>query len=217
MELFGPQEDEDYYKACNLILVTTPSALCRKIIALLCEHRTKPLESCCCKKSVSGIWRSKLPQEVLNGIAGKSLGSGNLEQVLRDADAVYKAFRGPSRLPAVTQPPAAVKSGQKVKSATAVAASAAPALSPETEDPLQVAAIGNRGRGSNRRGRGYTRGGQSQGRGGRQSSSQPIPPHPDGPPETACRQHLLYGKQAHYCTDRTTCPWRDIISPRPKK
>ena len=43
MELFGPQEDEDYYKACNLILVTTPSALCRKIIALLCEHRTKPL------------------------------------------------------------------------------------------------------------------------------------------------------------------------------
>ena len=208
LELFGPKEQEDYAKATQLLLSSTPSQLARRIIALICEHKVKPLETCCCKKTVAGIWLSKLPEEVQTALATETLGGGNLEATLMKADAVYYTLKKQKPQVAVIS-----EKGGTLSSHTG-----------ETNGADQVAAMSTRGRG---RGSGNSRG---RGRGNKTlgasntattTSSNPkgkhqgIPRHSDAPPETVCRQHWRYGKSAHYCTDRATCPWKDLLAPRP--
>ena len=35
----------------GLMIVTTPSALARRIVDLICSHKQRPLETCCCKEA----------------------------------------------------------------------------------------------------------------------------------------------------------------------
>ena len=68
----------------GLMLVTTPSALARKIVDLICTHKRKPMDACCCKETVSGIWTAKLPENVRTAIANKSLGGREFATCLED-------------------------------------------------------------------------------------------------------------------------------------
>ena len=83
LEQYGPKEGYNFRLAMGLMLVTTPSALARKIVDLICTHKRKPLEQCCCKETVSGIWTAKLPENVRTAIANESLGGGIYQRCYR--------------------------------------------------------------------------------------------------------------------------------------
>ena len=61
LEQYGPKEGHNFWLAMGLMLVTTPSALARKIVHLIGSHKQRPMETCCCKEAVRGIWTEKLP------------------------------------------------------------------------------------------------------------------------------------------------------------
>ena len=37
--------------------------------------------------------------------------------------------------------------------------------------------------------------------------------HSDGPPPSACNMHWKWGKNAHYCSAKTSCPWVNDVKP----
>ena len=71
LEQYGPKEGHNFSLARGLMLDTTPSALARKIVDLICTHKQQPMEACCCKETVSGIWTAKLPENVRTAIANQ--------------------------------------------------------------------------------------------------------------------------------------------------
>ena len=125
LHLFGPAQEDAFEEASNLVLTGKPSALAKRIIVLICD-KPKPLEGCCCAKTVAALWKRQLPPLVRAAIAGMDM-AGDLEGVLKKADDTYRegAAKGASvaaanldeTLPAlqqpVQQPVAAVK--QKTK------------------------------------------------------------------------------------------------------
>ena len=64
LEQYGPKEGHNFRLAMGLMLVTTPSALARKIVDLICTHKQRRMEACYCKDTVHGIWTAKLPENV---------------------------------------------------------------------------------------------------------------------------------------------------------
>ena len=48
MRIFGPQEHDAYEKAAALTRTGKPSQLAKKLAALLCNCRPKPLQEGCC-------------------------------------------------------------------------------------------------------------------------------------------------------------------------
>ena len=195
--LFGPKEGERFEEAAQLTLAAfkKPSALAKRMTELLCQCDT-PLENCCSAETVSALWRRQLPQQVRSAIAGMSLKT-SYETVLQKADDVYASLAAP---------------------AAAVSAVAMPAE--DEQEDLEVAAFGRPNRGQQRggrsrgRSRGQSRGGQQRGapRGGGASAGQVQTRnrdtrHPDGPPESACRNHWKFGRSAYFCNSPDTCPW----------
>ena len=82
---------------------------------------------------------------------------------------------------------------------------------------------GRGGRGQGRGGRG-SRGGAQPSSSGTQSSAtggttRRGTKHPDLPPGewTGCNLHFRWGRSAYFCAEPSTCPWRDIFTPRPPK
>ena len=162
-----------------------------------------------CLAIISALWRRQLPAQVRSGIAKYKLTPQNFDTVLQEADDIFDS------------------SGHT----PAVAAVGAPSLD-ETQPGLsypvaEVAAIRGRGGGSNRRG-GRGRGGRGRGNRGGQSgqSQQPAAPssgpkhkgpkHPDLPPGdwSGCGVHYKYGKNAHFCAEPASCPWKNVYKPR---
>ena len=83
----------------------------------------------------------------------------------------------------------------------------------------EVAAVRGAGRG---RGRG--RGGRNNrgGRGRGSSSGQPRhtgTKHPDLPEGDwkGCGMHFKFGKNAYFCSEPSTCPWKNVFVTRPAK
>ena len=72
LELHGKKDDQAFEEACNLNLTTKPSALCKNLYEILCQCK-KTLDGCCQAKTVLGLWKRKLPQQVRSAIAEKSL------------------------------------------------------------------------------------------------------------------------------------------------
>ena len=216
--LFGPKENEAFEKASQLILKQKPSALAKELIELLCDCED-PLKECCAAKTVTALWLRQLPQIVRSAVAGRSLKS-DLEGVMKHADDVYASINAPG--------------------ARSIAA-----YDVDENEGEEIAAIRGRGGRSGQRG-GYGRGSQQQqqpqqqqsrgasrggrARGGRWNRGRGQPHqqqdrgqgqggqgvHPDGPPDNACKIHLLHGRSAYYCLSPSTCPWKDITSPRPQ-
>ena len=56
LSIYGEKPQESYDKATRLVMATTPSKLARQITDLICENKQRPLEGCCCAKTVMGIW-----------------------------------------------------------------------------------------------------------------------------------------------------------------
>ena len=71
---------------------------------------------------------------------------------------------------------------------------------------------GNRGRG---RGRGSSQGGASGGAAPKHKGTK----HPDLPAGewSGCSMHFRWGRGAFFCAEPSTCPWKDIYSPKPAK
>ena len=205
ISLFGEKEEDAFERAAQLELTGKPSALAKKIVDIMCQC-DPPLVDCCGAKTVSALWRRKLPQQVKSRIAGMSL-KNDFETVIQLADDCF----------ATLQP-------QQVS----FVAAAETAESPQTAQALEVAAVG-RGRGQNRgqqynRGysgsRGAPRGGQrggQRGGGAGQHGQAGQQQGGDTPPEDACYQHKRYGRKAYFCSDPDSCPWRYQTTPRPKK
>ena len=190
MRIFGPQEHEAYEKAAALTRTGKPSQLAKKLAALLCNCRPKPLQQgCCAIAAVGGMWRAQLPKEVVAAIAGKSIEGENFDKVLQDADDVFRALNGPLAATSAVTPAVAAATTEEM---------------PQTDVAAYTRGRGGyqgRGRGRNNRGgRGY---GQSRGA---------ARVHPDGPPQNACAQHRQYGKQAYYCREPLSCPWVSYVT-----
>ena len=197
MRIYGPQEQDAYEKAAALVRQGKPSQLAKRLAALLCNCRPRPLQQgCCAITTVSGMWRAQLPKEVCAAIAGKSIEGENFDTVIQAADDVFKALKGPLATTNTTTPAVATTTKESKE---------------ETSNP-EVSAYNNnsRGRGYQGRGRGATR---SRGtyRGYRQSRGA-ARVHPDGAPSNACSQHKQYGKQAFYCREPLSCPWVSYVT-----
>merc|ERR1711929_25740 len=105
MRIFGPQEHDAYEKAAALVKTGKPSQLAKRLAALLCNCRPKPLqEGCCAIATVGGMWRAQLPKEVCAAIAGKSIEGDNFNTVIQNADDVFKPLKGPLATTTVTTP-----------------------------------------------------------------------------------------------------------------
>ena len=181
IRMFGMQEEDKYEVASGLILTTTPSQLCRRIIDIVCpDHPT--LEGCCSAPIIQGMWKAQLPKAVRNALAGKSIKGGNLNSVLELADAVFKA------------------NGSKATPQVATLAAG--------EDDPQLAGVNRFTK------KGGNAGSQNKANKTGGSSKKQTKKSKDNPPEGCCPKHYQFGKAAWYCTNTTTCPWHDKITPK---
>ena len=217
LELFAKKEEDYYEEAAQLVLVSKPSTLAKELTERLCTCDT-PL-SCCASRTVAAMWRKQLPTQVRTAVAGMSL-KDDFEGTTRHADQVYDAAKA---------------GGASGGAFAAVKPAQARALEQDEDDnDDDVAAVGGnfRGNGRGRRrwqrrggdrggGRGQHRGGP-QGRGaagghrgaqGGQGRGGQGGRHPHNPPENCCKNHLLWGRNAYYCTRPSDCPWATQCSP----
>ena len=193
MRIYGPQEHDAYEKAAALVRQGKPSQLAKRLAALLCNCRPKPLQNGCCAIA-RGMWRAQLPKEVCAAIAGKSIEGDNFDTVIQIADDVFKALKGPLAATTTTTPAVAATTKE----------------SKETETSAAEVAAFNRGRGYQGRGRGATR--QYRGSRGYRQTRGAARVHPDGAPTNACSQHKQYGKQAFFCREPLSCPWVSYVT-----
>ena len=175
-------------------MVSKPSVLLKLQISDICDNN---LEGCCCAKTVWGLFQLQIPLYLKNGLANEVLTTASMASIMEKADNIWSANQEKTQVSAVTT---------KLTETT-------------TSDP-EVAAVGQRGRGSRGRGRGNRgfRGGRGNGRGGA-SQNQPDPRgtrHPSNPAWNCCKAHWLYADEAWQCQSPTTCPMKDKITPKNK-
>ena len=213
--IFGPKLEESMDRALGRVLVGKPSTLARALVNDICK---KELRGCtCCPAVVLSLWKRHLPGNVRAAIASMPFNADTFKEVTQHADAVF-ASNAPVTVAAV-------------RSEAAVLAQP-PASLDETQPGLaypvaEVAAIrgGRGGRGFNRGGRNNRggRGGASSGTqqaagnnsGGQRQTKNKGPRHPDNPPFQGCQMHWKWGKSAFFCSEPSTCPWKNIFSPKP--
>ena len=218
LDTFGNKPEDSYAKAEAMLMTGKPSQLLNQIINTICVQHPN-LENCCAAGVIYGMWKGKLPQEVRQSIAGKSIvGTDNMRATLQTADASYDNLKRPAAGAAVAayvqQPLQLLHPPPPLPNSTyqpglPVPAYYNPALDTSADTPaLQVAAAArgqpyrggrSRGRGAPSRGRGQT--GQQRAPGDRGN------PHPDGPPPSACNTHYKYGRGAFKCRKPDSCPW----------
>ena len=185
--------------ASQLILTTTPSALMKKMVDIVCPEHPK-LQGCCSAALITGMWKQKLPKEVRSAIAGQSVKNGNFDNLLKLADAVHKAIT-PRSTPTV----AATNITGQQRGAQAL---------PHIPTGEEIAAMqraraqaqNTKKQRGNQGGQGAS-GGTPKGRRGKRA--------PDNPPEDACARHWQFGKSAWNCLKPTQCPWRSFITAPP--
>ena len=200
LKIFGPRLEDGMDRAMNRVLSGKPSELARDLVGDICKHE---LTCDCCPAIVSSMWKRHLPSQVRAGIAHMMFSKENFDSIVQLADDIF----------ANTTQPASV---------SAIRGAAASSPLNETQPGLQypvpeVAAFRNsRGRGRGGRGRG------SRGRGQPQQQQQPRhrgAKHPDLPAGEwrGCGMHFKFGKGAYFCSDPSSCPWKDIYASKPAK
>ena len=201
VEAYGPKPADAFRQAKKLQRSGKPSQFAKQLINILCPDH--PNLDCCLEGTVTALWQDQLPGPVLHQVASHRLGGGatNMKSTLALADAIYHTVEGAGNptIAAVTPAPAP--------------AGATPATNFPDIDSLaahltaEIAAF----RGTTRRGD-YP---QNQTR--RQPPVRKPLPHTDGPPPNACVIHWNHGRGAYSCAAKDTCPWRNILTPRPRK
>ena len=132
-----------------------------------------------------------MSEPVRRAIAGKSFANGDLDEVLRLADAIEKTVKIQGQVSAV----------ETTGSGTAQ----------EGDTAVSVLTRGGSARGGSTRGRRYRGGARGRGRGrgqGQQKGQETVP-------EKSCPQHRKYGSEAFYCMDVSSCPMKDKVKKRP--
>ena len=125
-----------------------------------------------------------MSEPVRRAIAGRTFRDGELEEVLRLADAVERTTNVPRQVAATEVPSGITQEG----------------------DPVPISAVG-RGRGT----RGKTQRGGNRGRGRGQGQGQQSQKPRESVPEGSCPQHKRYGRDPFYCMNVSSCPMKDII------
>ena len=199
LDLYAPKDIDAFAKAEQLVLPDKPSQLATQIVDLLCKCHPPLPDGCCAVRAVTGLWHKQLPEPVRTAIAGRKMTGEHYEKTLQHADDVFAAMQGPK-----------VASVEVTDNAAGGAGAG-----------QQVAAF-NRGRGGRGRGRGQRgRGGRGRGQNnnnqnnnqGQTNTQSQNKKHEDNPPDSCCTNHLKYGRQAHFCRNIASCPWKDYVSP----
>ena len=128
-----------------------------------------------------------MSEPVRRAIAGRTFRDGELEEVLRLADAVERTTSVPGQVAATEVPSGITQEGDLA--------------------PVSAVGRGQGTRGRTQRG-GYR--GRGRGRGQGQQSQKPR----ESVPEGSCPQHKRYGREAFYCKNVGSCPMKDIIKRR---
>ena len=224
MEIFGQSDEEPFERAMGRVLTGKPSQLARAIVNDVCDRE---LNGCCCHKWVGGQWKRNLPTDVKQHIADMPFTADNFNNIMKSADNAFGSTRPAKITPAIaavvpSTPPADPSLDQAFH----------PAM-PWPQHPTEIAAYGQRG---GQRGRGRGAGGRAQrgqGRGGGQNRGQSsrgdrgqgvsrgsghprhkTQRHADQPPFESCFRHWTFGKQAHFCQEPASCPWKDVWVPK---
>ena len=192
-------------RALGRVLTERPSDLARGLIGDMCQRE---LDCPCCPGNVMALWRRQLPDHVRAGIARRTLTKDTYEETLELADDIFAS--------------------RSAGNPTVAAVTSLDETQPAIPFPVpEVAAIRGRGRGG-RGGRGGYRGGRGRGGGSAQAPQQSSqggtrqykgPKHPDLPQGqwTGCQMHHRWGKSAFFCSEPSTCPWKDIFISKPQK
>ena len=217
LRIFGPRPSEAVERALNRVLVGKPSQLARAIIRDICKNK---LDCQCCPAVVETLWKRHLSSAVRAGVAHMTFNKTNLNALLELADDIH------------------ANTSQNSSASATVAAMSLNETQPALPYPVpEVSAVsrgggrgGGRGgqfRGSGRGGRGGrgNRGGSGSGGNSGGGGSQPSQPrhkgtkHPDLPPGDwqGCNMHFKWGRGSYFCTEPTTCPWKNIVAPKPEK
>ena len=210
--IFGPKPEVGVEKALSRVLTGKPSTLARTLV----NDLNKDLNCANCCAVISTLWKRQLPGSVRAGIARYKLSAANFEEVCQAADDIFES-----------------NTAKPVVAAVQVGAPSLDETQPGIQYPVpEVAAVRGRGGGSNRgnsRGRGGRGRGGRGGRGGQTGNSQNNqqtqaagnnrhkgPRHPDIPPGewSGCGVHYRNGKNAYFCAEPATCPWKNIFKPR---
>ena len=213
LKIFGPRPEASMERALNRVMSGTPSELARCLVNDMCK---KELDCECCPSNVLAVWKRHLPSQVRAGIAHCTFNKANFENMIELADKIYETQHAQG---VAAYQVAAVGSGGGGAAAAASLDETLPAI-PYPE----VAAIrGQRGGGRNRGGRGgRNRGGRGRGAQNSQASSgggRSGTKHPDLPAGdfSWCGMHFKHGKNAFFCSDPSSCPWKDVYTKKPAK
>ena len=206
LRIFGPKPERAVERALSRVLSDTPSELARALVNDLCKKQLKDCE--CCPAIISSLWKRQLSGQVRAGIAHCQFNYDTFNSVCQLADDIH----------------ATVRPGAAVAAVAAVSLDETQPAIPYASQP-EVAAI-SRGGGRGGRGRGRGNRGNRGNRGGGNASSESTsgsrfsgPKHPDLPSGEwkGCRMHHKWGKSAHFCSEPSTCPWKDIFTAKPSK
>ena len=216
LKIFGPKPESTVERALNRVLVDKPSSLARSLVRDLCKTN---LNNCqCCPDIVATLWKRQLSSQVQAGIAHAEFNKENFDEIVQLADNIH-----------------ATQAASAAVQALRVNAVQVPAQSLDETQPAipyataEVAAVSRGGRGNrggrwprNRGGRGGGRGGNQNQSGGQSNGGQPKhkgPKHPDLPSGEwkGCGMHYKWGRGAHFCSEPSSCPWKNIYAPKPAK
>ena len=158
----------------------------------MCQKAEKDFKECCCAATVGKLWKDKLPGPVLQAVASYDH-TNQFDLAMDRAYDVYNAMKKAAVSPAMaavnfneTQPAlqhdvAAVKAQAKAKPKGS-AAGGTGSKPKRRRDPADRSTWGR--------------------------------PHKDfagqEPPHNICMQHYCFGKSAHFCRRKDTCPWKSI-------
>ena len=212
LRIFGPKIDAGVNRALSRVLVGPPSQLARALANDICKKKIKLKDCQCCPGVVLTLWKRQLSSSVRAGIAHCQFNYNTFNEVLQLADDIHASNEPAPVVAAVS----AFPSRPSVQPALDETQPAIPYPQPE------IAATTRGGRGGGRgRGRGRGRGGGNRGA-AQATSSGPKhkgTKHPDLPAGDwlGCGMHFKWGKSAFFCSEPSTCPWRNIFSPKPAK
>ena len=221
IRIFGPRPEASFERALTRTLTDKPSMLARALVSDVCKQQ---LNCRCCPANVLALWKRQLPLGVRAGIAhvSKTFNKDNFNEVTQLADDIFAQTH--------TQP--SVNAMKVAEAASTDLNETQPAL-PYAVGEVNALSRGRGGRGFRGRfrgrGRGNRGGGNASGGGGQSQSNQSNPQsgprqykgtkHPDLPPGdwTGCQMHFRWGRQANFCTEPSTCPWRNVFTPKNNK
>ena len=210
LRVFGPRPEDAIERALNRVLVGKPSQLAKALVNDVCKQK---FNCPCCPAIVGHLWKKQLSSAVRAGIAHCVFDKEHFNETVKLADDIHDNTARPATVAAVAAARSAANADETL-----------PAIPyPEPE----VAAIrggrggrGNRGfRGGGRGGGGNRGGGQAPASGQPQARRFRGPKHPDLPDGEwrGCALHYKWGRNAHFCAEPSTCPWRNIFTPKQPK